>query len=138
MQGIATDGSRPAVERGSRNRAWLRLIVLLLAISLLAAGWYYFWPRQISSTGGIYFPYRVTTGRTTIAQSDDRWGNDSLAGTPGTVAQEGCAVSSAAMVLSFYGLQLDPGQLNQFLIAHDGVYHRGLVTLGKGGRFCSG
>src|ERR1700733_12683325 len=109
MQVIATNDSRPAIDRGSRKRVWLWLIALLLTISLLAAGWYYFWPRQIDASGGIYFPYRVTLAVPRFAQSDGRWGNDSLAGTPATMAQEGCAVSSAAMVLSFYGLQLDPG-----------------------------
>lgn len=138
MQVIATDDSRPAINRGSRNRAWLRLISLLLAISLLAAGWYYFWPRQINSTGGVYFPHRVTLAVPRFAQSDDRWGNDSLAGTPGTMAQEGCAVSSAAMVLSFYGLQLDPGQLNQFLIAHDGYTTEGWLRWEKAADFVPG
>jgi hypothetical protein len=138
MQVIVTDDSRPAIDRGSRNRAWLRLIGLLLAISLLAAGWYYFWPRQINSTGGVYFPYRVTLAVPRFAQSDERWGNDSLAGTPGTMAQEGCAVSSAAMVLSFYGLQLDPGQLNQFLIAHDGYTTEGWLRWEKAADFVPG
>jgi hypothetical protein len=138
MQVIATDDSRPAINRGSRNRAWLRLIALLLALSLLAAGWYYLWPRQIDSTGGIYFPYRVALAVPRFAQGDERWGNDSLAGTPGTMAQEGCAVSSAAMVLSFYGLQLDPGQLNEFLIAHDGYTTEGWLRWEKAADFVPG
>jgi hypothetical protein len=138
MQVIATDDSRPPVNRGSRNRAWLRLIALLLAISLLAAGWYYLWPRQIDSTGGIYFPYRVALAVPRFAQGDERWGNDSLAGTPGTMAQQGCAVSSAAMVLSFYGLQLDPGQLNEFLIAHDGYTTEGWLRWEKAADFVPG
>jgi hypothetical protein len=124
MQVIAKD-SRPAVGRGSRNRGWLWLIGLLLAICLLAAGWYYFWPRQIQSAGGLYFPNRVTLAVPRFAQGDVKWANDSLGGTQGTMAQEGCAVSSAAMVLSFYGLELDPGQLNQFLIDHDGFTAEG-------------
>jgi hypothetical protein len=138
MQVIATDDSRPPVNRGSRNRAWLRLIALLLAISLLAAGWYYLWPRQIDSTGGIYFPYRVALAVPRFAQGDERWGDDSLAGTPGTMAQQGCAVSSAAMVLSFYGLQLDPGQLNEFLIAHDGYTTEGWLRWEKATDFVPG
>ena len=138
MQVIATDDSRPAINRGSRKRAWLWLLGLLLAVCLLAAGWYYFWPRQISSTGGLYFPYRVTLAVPRFAQSDDRWGNDSLAGTQGTMGQEGCAVSSAAMVLSFYGLELDPGQLNQFLIAHDGYTAEGWLRWEKAADYVPG
>lgn len=138
MRVIATDDSRPGTDRRSRKRVWWRLIALLLAISLLAAGWYYLWPRQIDSTGGIYFPYRVTLAVPRFAQSDERWGSDSLAGTPATMAQEGCAVSSAAMVLSFYGLQLDPGQLNQFLIAHDGYTAEGWLRWEKAADFVPG
>src|SRR5258708_30337428 len=119
MQVIAKD-SRPPVGRASRNRGWLWLIGLLLAICLLAAGWYYFWPRQIQSAGGLYFPNRVTLAVPRFAQGDGRWANDSLAGTQGTIPQEGCAVRSAAIVRAFYGLELAPGQVNQFLIAHGG------------------
>jgi hypothetical protein len=137
MQVIAKD-SRPAVGRGSRNRGWLWLIGLLLASCLLAAGWYYFWPRQIQSAGGLYFPNRVTLAVPRFAQGDVRWANDSLAGTQGTMAQEGCAVSSAAMVLSFYGLALDPGQLNQFLIDHDGFTAEGWLRWEKAADFVPG
>jgi len=112
---------------------WLRLIGLLLAISLLAAGWYYFWPRQINATRGRLFPLPGNTGpyhdlrRATIVGE-----NDSLAGTPGTMAQEGCAVSFRGKWSSHsMGFQLDPGQLNQFLIAHEWIYHRGVGYAGK-------
>src|SRR5258708_32215997 len=90
-----------AVGRGSRNRVGLWLIGLLLAICLLAAGWYYFWPRQIQSAEGLYFPNRVTLAVPRFAQGDVRWANDSLAGTQGTMAQEGCAAGPAAVVRSF-------------------------------------
>jgi len=92
---------------------------------LLAAGWYYFQKRQIASSGGLYFPYRLTLQVPRFAQSDARWADDALGSTSGTLAEEGCAVSSAAMVLAFYGAKLDPGQLNQFLTAHDGYTTEG-------------
>ena len=137
MQVVAKD-SRPAVGRGSRKIGWLWIIGLLLAIGVLWAGWYYFWPRPISSTGGIYFPQSVTLAVPRFAQGDVRWGNDSLGGTQGTMAQEGCAVSSAAMVLSFYGLELDPGQLNKFLIDHYGFTAEGWLRWEKAADFAAG
>jgi Peptidase C39 family len=137
MQVIAKDDSRPALGRASR-RSWLWVIGLLPAICLLAAAWYYFWPRQIQSAGGLYFPNRVTLAVPRFAQGDVRWANDSLAGTQGTMAQEGCAVSSAAMVLSFYGLELNPGQLNQFLIDHDGYTAEGWLRWEKAADFVPG
>ena len=137
MEVIAKD-SQPPVSRRSRNRGRLWLIGLVLAVGLLAAGWYYFWPRRIQSTGGLYFPNPVTLSVPRFAQGDVRWANDVLAGTQGTMAQEGCAVSSAAMVLSFYGLDLDPGRLNQFLTDHDGFTAEGWLRWEKAADFVPG
>ena len=54
------------------------------------------------------------------------------------MAAEGCAVSSAAMVLAFYGFELDPGQLNQFLITHDGYTGEGWLVWEKAADFVPG
>ena len=117
--------SKPAVNRRFRKRTWFWLVGLASVIAVSALSWYYFWPRQIASSGGLYCPYRLQLAVPRFAQGDERWANDSLAGTQGTMAGEGCAVSSAAMVLSFYGFELDPGRLNQFLITHEGFTPEG-------------
>ena len=88
--------------------------------------------------GGVYFAYRLQLAVPRFAQGDERWANDSLAGTQGTMAAEGCAVSSAAMVLQFYGFELDPGQLNQFLISHDGFTAEGWLRWEKAADFPPG
>ena len=116
MQVIAKGDSKSTVNRGFKKRGWLWLIGLGAVIVLSGFSWYYFWPRPIASSGGLYFPYHLQLAVPRFAQGDERWANDSLAGTQGTMAAEGCAVSSAAMVLQFYGFELDPGQLNQFLM----------------------
>jgi len=105
---------------------------------LLVLSWYYFWPRQIASSGGLYFPYHMQLAVARFAQADERWANDTLAGTQGTMAAEGCAVSSAAMVLAFYGFDLDPGQLNKFLIAHGGFTPEGWLLWEKASDFVPG
>ena len=138
MQVIASDDSKPAVRRGFRQRRWFWLIGLGVVIVVSALSWYYFWPRQIASSGGLYFPNPLRLAVPHFAQGDERWGNDSLAGTQGTMAAEGCAVSSAAMVLSFYGFDLDPGQLNQFLITHDGFTPEGWLRWEKAADFVPG
>jgi hypothetical protein len=135
MQLIEKQDSKPGLKRGSRKRGWLRLIGVGGAIVLLVLSWYYFWPRQIASSGGLYFPYRVQLAVARFAQGDERWAQDALAGTQGTMAAEGCAVSSAAMVLAFYGFDLDPGQLNKFLIAHDGFTPEGWLLWEKAADF---
>jgi hypothetical protein len=138
MQVIAKDDSKPAVNRRFRKRGWLWLIFASVVIVLSGLSWYYFWPRQIASSGGMYFPYRLRLAVPRFAQGDERWGNDSLAGTQGSMAAEGCAVSSAAMVLAFYGFELDPGQLNQFLITHDGYTGEGWLVWEKAADFVHG
>lgn len=138
MQVIARDDSKPVARREftKRTRFWLIGVAALIFVSGLS--WYYFWPRQIASSGGLYFPYSLRLAVPRFAQGDERWGNDSLAGTQGTMAAEGCAVSSAAMVLSFYGFELDPGQLNQFLITHEGYTPEGWLRWEKAADFPPG
>jgi hypothetical protein len=60
-------------------------------------------------------------------QGDDKWRDDPLGGVPenGTIGGEGCAVASAAMVFKFYGIDVDPQQLNWFLTATDGYTEQG-------------
>ena len=60
-------------------------------------------------------------------QADPRWGEERLADTPGTLGGEGCAVASAAMVLSHYGIDTDPGRLNHFLTEYGGYEGRGWI-----------
>jgi hypothetical protein len=138
MPVIARDDSKPTVKRGVRKTPWFWLIGIGVVILLSALSWYYFWPREIGSDGGLYFPYPVRLAVPRFAQGDTRWASDSLAGTEGTMAAEGCAVSSAAMVLAFYGFELDPGQLNQFLIGHDGYTPEGWIRWEKAADFVPG
>src|SRR3984957_12046130 len=82
---------------------------------ILAAWYYYFGIRKIPSAGGWYFFSKLILPVGRFAQDDPRWSDDELGPTPSTMAEEGCAVCSAAMVLAFYGQDIDPGRLNAFL-----------------------
>jgi hypothetical protein len=55
-----------------------------------------------------------------LAQNDPKWGNDALGFGTTTLLQEGCAVSSVAMLLSGYGFSETPQSLNQKLKASQG------------------
>ena len=138
MQITAKNDLRQTVKKGSRKGLWLWLAGLSAALLISVVGRYYFLHREISSSGGLYFPYGVRLAVPRFAQADVRWGDDSLAGTQGTMAEEGCAVSSAAMVLAFYGLQVDPGQLNRFLTNHDGYTPEGWLRWEKAADFIPG
>lgn len=52
-------------------------------------------------------------------QGDPRWGACAV-GSGRNMACIGCGVTSVAMVLGFFGKQLDPGSLNQWLIRNGG------------------
>lgn len=104
---------------------WFALTALVVTVATMA--WYCAWPRPIPSRGGLYFPWPVALAVPSFAQGDPRWRNDPLGPTPATICAEGCAVSSAAMVLASYGIDTDPGRLNRFLTQHGGYTPQGWV-----------
>jgi hypothetical protein len=81
----------------------------------------------IPSTGGQYFDRRVEIPVPVFAQDDPRWGNVRLGPSRDTLGYQGCAVTSAAMVVAFYGVKTDPQQLNSFLTKAGGLSDDGLI-----------
>lgn len=97
-----------------------RLSFLLLAIVvclLAAATWTSLWmtPAPLSPSGGLWWPTRQIIPTPHFAQADPRWASDKLGNTHATLAAEGCALTSAAMLMAFYGADTDPARLNSFL-----------------------
>lgn len=106
-------------------RRILSLVLLFLLVFVAWTGWWltdWLSRRPIDPSGGLYFPSRYVLSVPQFLQEDPRWGQDQLASTPSTVGGEGCAVSSAAMVLASYGVDVDPGRLNKFLTQLPGGY----------------
>jgi Peptidase_C39 like family len=81
----------------------------------------------IPSSGGRYFDRRVEIPVPAFAQDDPRWSNVRLGPSSDTLGDEGCAVTSAAMVIAFYGIKTDPLQLNNFLTRAGGLSEDGLI-----------
>ena len=100
-------------------------VLLLLGILALVAG--YTGKRIIAPSGGRYFFHRVELAVPQIFQSDEKWGDDQLALTDGTIGGEGCAITSIAMIFQFYGIDTDPQRLNQFLNSNGGYTSEGWV-----------
>eukprot|EP00762_Andalucia_godoyi_P000390 ANDGO_03197.mRNA.1 Charged multivesicular body protein 1 len=64
-------------------------------------------------------------------QCDSRWGSHRLGtSTTNTICSAGCAMSSVAMALSGKGHTTDPGQLNDWLVAHSGYASGDLIVWG--------
>ena len=81
----------------------------------------------IPSVGGRYFGRRVILPVPAFAQDDPRWSDIHLGPSTDTLGDEGCAVTSAAMVAAFYGIKTDPRQLNAFLTRTGGFTDDGLI-----------
>jgi hypothetical protein len=142
MQAEKIEANAPPDQSQSRYRGKPMLIAgaVVLLLLLLAAGGsiYYFGKREISATGGLYFFSRTELNVPRFAQADPRWSDDSLGPTDSTIGGEGCAVSSAAMVLAYYGVNVDPGILNAFLANNDGYTPQGWLYWEKAAAFAPG
>lgn len=109
----------------SKGGRWIRvtgIFILLLLVILVVLAIPYLRKGSIHPSGGRYFFERTVLPVKLYRQADERWRNDFLGTTYGTLGAEGCAVTSAAMVMQFYGLDTDPGRLNAFLTRHPRGY----------------
>ena len=95
----------------------LFLLMMAVAVGLLLL---FFRPHALSGRGGVPVPGELVISIPQFFQGDPSWRGDLLGNTPGTLGGEGCAVSSASMVLSHYRMDVDPGRLNTFLKEHNG------------------
>ncbi len=115
------------------------LLGALLLLALAVAGAWWAWPRKaLPARGGLYLPWSLELAVPSYRQGDPRWGRDPLGDTAGTLAGEGCAVASAAMVLSAYGVDTDPGRLNRFLTRNGGYVGQGWLVWEKAAEFTPG
>ncbi len=114
------------VEPPPRSRRRFVRWVLLAALCVLligagtAGGIYEFGKRKLPPSGGCYFVRRVELPVSLFLQGDPAWGQDQLGESVHTIGQVGCAMTSAAMVMKFYGIDTDPGRLNVFLRENGG------------------
>jgi len=123
-------GKQPPLQFRDLKRKWpfiLFGVVLLLVVAGLALQIDWTWKRPLSPRGGRYFFHPVQLAVPSFRQGDEKWSDDPLGGVEanGTVGGEGCAVASAAMVFKFYGIDVDPQQLNWFLTNVGGYTDQG-------------
>ena len=125
---------RDRVKSRFKLARWLLWAVSPLVVLALLGFWA--WPRNALPTrGGIYWHGRLELQVPLFAQGDPRWANDPLGASAGTLHTEGCAITSAAMVLASYGIDTDPGRLNQFLTRNDGYVGQGILIWEKAAEF---
>jgi hypothetical protein len=114
------------------------VILILSALVILLAATSWSWRGPIAGSGGIPILGEIVIGVPQFYQADPRWKSDRLSDTPGDLGGEGCAVSSAAMVLSHYGMDVDPRRLNRFLTQNKGYEGRGWLRWESAAEFSPG
>jgi hypothetical protein len=119
-----------------------RFVFILLSLVIIGLG-ISFWlyealPRKIASSGGYYFFSKLVLRVPRFAQADPKWGDAPLGPSDSSLGTEGCAVSSAAMVLAYYGVDVDPGRLNEYLTTHAGYTDQGWLYWEKAADFAPG
>ncbi len=116
----AVDANTSRRSRGVWKIVLATVLILVLVGAGTSGGIYFFGKRQLPPSGGMYFFTRTELPVPLFLQGDPVWGHDRLALSVHTMGQVGCAVSSAAMIMKYYGLDTDPGRLNNFLRDHGG------------------
>ena len=135
--------SRADIDRSGQDVALRRMVLwgagLLLAVLIyFGVPAFFAWKHVISSSGGRYFVHRVVIPVPVYVQDDPRWTFELLGPTFETVGQSGCAITSAAMVLSAYGVDTDPDRLNQYLTTNGGYTDDGRVYWEKAAQVAPG
>ena len=111
-------------------RKWLiTLAVFLLVVVLSASIWCVQWTAKgkITASGGLYFFTTSVLPVPAFAQDDPIWQDDPLGPSDDTVGSAGCALTSAAMVMTYYGFDTDPRRLNDYLTTHRGYTPEGWI-----------
>jgi len=133
---FAAETPNPFASR--QPRLWFRVLkcrwffinfLLVVLVAALAVHIDWTWKRKLSPRGGRYFFHRVELAVPSFRQSDEKWRDDPLGGVAdnGTLGGEGCAVAAASMVFKFYGIDVNPQQLNWFLTSVDGYTEQGWI-----------
>jgi len=127
----------PAVRK--HRRVWIAAgVALLVAIISAALVRGLTVKRVIASSGGLYFVRSVAIAVPAFRQADPRWHSDPLGKTSDTLGATGCAVTSAAMVLKWYGVDTDPQRLNAYLTAHKGYEGNGYIIWERAAKLSNG
>lgn len=90
------------------------------------------------ASGGLYQQPRLELKVPIFRQSDPKWAKDKLGKTDASLAAEGCAVASAAMVLTAYGFETDPARLNKYLTENEGYVGNGWIVWEKAAELSGG
>jgi hypothetical protein len=110
----------------------------LAALLYFGVNGFFAWKHPVSASGGRYFVHRAEIPVPAFQQDDPRWTFQLLGPTIYTLGEQGCAITSAAMVLASYGVDTDPARLNQYVTEHGGYTSNGWLYWEKASDIASG
>lgn len=73
-----------------------------------------------------------------FSQRDPKWADKFLDNSPFTIGGDGCALTSTAMVVCYYGVDTDPSRLNDALTPIGGIDRNGILHWEKVPDVCGG
>jgi hypothetical protein len=111
---------RLSASGGVNGRRSLTLMIPLLAVAF--------------STAGLCPPASAQMGVPVFGQRWDPWQWDRLGYSSYLIRDAGCAVTSTAMVLNYYGAGTNPRDLNGWLKARGGFYGAAIIWSAAAGR----
>ena len=118
---VQTDPLLDSPRRPGRRFVWVAAVLLLLLVAGgTGFGVYLCGKRRLPPAGGLYFVSRLELPVPLFLQGDPAWGHEPVGRSIHTMGQVGCAVTSATMILKYYGIDTDPGRMNDFLRDHGG------------------
>src|SRR5437867_2023651 len=98
------------------------LLAILALLFLRSRGWN---SHAIACRGGEAFQHVPVIETPAFLQRDKAWEADRIGGTGETLGRVGCTVCCLAMGLAHFGIEKTPGELNEWLKAHEGYSPRG-------------
>jgi len=123
------------------KKAWILSVVIAAALLFVAAGLYYaagFW----KADGKIAMPVDSSSVKTLdvpdFKQKDPRWADKRIGGSDQKISKVGCTLCSVAMVMAYYGEDVDPVSLNEYLINNDGYTFRGWLKWYSAAEYAKG
>lgn len=128
----------PFLPNKVKRHASARWIIAAAALILLLFLISWCWRRPIEGSGGLPIPGEIVISVPQFFQGDPLWSEEALGDTAGTLGSEGCAVASAAMLLSHYGMDVDPQRLNTFLKQNNGYEGRAWLRWESAAEFSPG
>jgi hypothetical protein len=109
-----------------------RFAVVLLLVSLLAAGGYFAFRHSrsrssssVAAQGGRPFSILLAVVRPHFLQRDAQWSEDRIGGSAESIGSVGCTICSVATAARSLGEPINPGELNRQLVSAGGYTPEG-------------